>query len=315
MAKESWKVGSLEARPGERATGYLDVPGLDLKLPVTLLCGANEGKQVVITGGTHGAEFLGVEVAMRLGRELDPKQMSGNVAIVHPANVPQFFAKIAYVGPYDGKNLNRVYPGKACGTVSERIAYVISSELLQYADFYIDLHSGDIHETLTPYVIHSQLGDETCNRISAEAAALWGARYHVYSTGATGSMGWAATKNIPGCLPEIGEGARWTEEEVQFFSTGARNVLSYLGVIADPIVDLGESQQLEPMDVIMCETEGCWYPNFRPGQHVKKGERVGTVKDFFGNVLTEYFAPKDGVVLFECSSLSIEVGHPVIGIG
>ena len=308
MGKESWKVGTLEVKPGERVTGYLPVPGLSLKLPVTLLCGAGEGKQVLITGGTHGAEFLGVEVAMRLARELDPAKMNGNVAIVHPANV-------AYVGPYDGKNLNRVYPGKACGTVSERIAYVISNELLRHSDFYIDLHSGDIHETLTPYVIHSQLGNEECNRISAEASALWGAKYHVYSTGATGALGWAATQNIPGCLPEIGEGARWTEEEVAFFSTGAKNVLSYLQVISDPIVSLGESRQLLPMDVIMCDVQGCWYPAFRPGEAVKKGECVGSIRDFFGNVLKEYYAPKDGVVLFECSSLSIEVDHPVIGIG
>ena len=219
------------------------------------------------------------------------------------------------MGPYDGKNLNRVYPGKAEGTVSERIAYTISNELLRFADFYIDLHSGDIHETLTPYVIHSMLGDEECNRISAEASALWGAKYHVYSNGATGALGWAATQNIPGCLPEIGEGARWTEDEVQFFKTGAKNVLSYLGVTDEPIVDLGESHQLPPMDVIMCENEGLWYPSFRPGDAVRKGEYVGSIRDFFGNVIVELFAPKDGVVLFECSSLSIQVGHPVIGIG
>ncbi len=313
--KENWKVADLEVRPGEKKQGYLNVPGLDLKLPVTLFCGAGEGKQVVITGGTHGAEFLGVETAIRLSQELDPSKMNGNVAIVHPANVPQFFAKTAYVGPHDGKNLNRVYPGMAEGTVSERIAYTITSNLLRFADFYIDMHSGDIHETLTPYVIHSKLGNEECNRISAEAAALWGAKYHVYSDGKTGALGWAAMQNIPGVLPEIGEGARWTEDEVTFFKTGAKNVLSYLNVIPDPIVDLGESRQLEPMDVIMCETQGLWYPRFRPGESVKKGESVGQIRDFFDNVLVDFPAPKDGTVLFECSSLSIQVGHPVIGIG
>ena len=315
MEERVLKAGNLVAHPGQRTTGYLDVPGIGLKLPVTLLCGKNTGKFVVITGGTHGAEFLGVEVAMRLARELDPEKLCGSIAIVHPANVPQFFAKIAYVGPFDGKNLNRVYPGTPSGTVSERIAYVISSELLRFADFYIDLHSGDIHETMVHYVIHSLLGTEETNRISAEAASLWGAKYQVLSSGSTGALGWAATQGIPGCLPEIGEGARWTEPEVKFYKQGALNVLSYLGVISDPIVDLGRTEALKPMDVIMCDTTGCWYPNFKPGDTVEKGMCVGQIRDFFGNVLKEYFAPKSGHVLFECSSLSLNEGNPVIGIG
>lgn len=324
---ESWVVGDIEAKPGCRAEGYLDVPGTRYRLPVTLLNGAETGKTVLITGGTHGAEFLGVETAIRLARELDPSKMSGRVALVHPANVPQFFSKTAYVGPDDGKNLNRVYPGKAEGTVSERIAYAISSNLLRNTDFYMDLHSGDIHETMRPYVIHSTLGSEETNRISTEASALWGAKHCVQSSGATGALGWAASQNIPGCLPEIGEGARWSEDEVAFFKAGAKNVLSYLGVIQDPITDMGEafgdmggvsakdSVDLPPMDVFMCEEEGCWYPAFKPCDPVRKGEYVGKICDFFGNTIREFTAPKDGVVLFQASSLSICQGHPVIGIG
>ena len=286
-----------------------------MQIPVTLLCGTEEGKTVLLTSGTHGAEFLGVETAIRLCSELDPKALNGNVAIVHPVNLPQFYAKTAYVGHYDGKNLNRVYPGLATGTVSERIAYTITSNLLQYADFYIDMHSGDIHETLTPYIIHSSLGNEDCNRLSAEAAGLFGARYKVFSSGNSSALGWAAMHNIPGVLPEIGEGARWTEDEVTYYKTGVRNVLSLLGVISDPIVDMGPCEQLSSMDVIMCEQRGLWYPAFRGGDKVAKGESVGQLRDYFGNVLVDYAAPLDGTVLFECSSMSINPGDPVIGIG
>ena len=56
--------------------------------------------------------------------------------------------------PEDGKNLNRVFPGNPEGTLSEKTAGLISSSFFPLADFYVDLHSGDIHESLHPYVYY-----------------------------------------------------------------------------------------------------------------------------------------------------------------
>lgn len=130
-----FKVGSLVAAEGTKVQGYLEVPGTPVKMPMTLINGVNEGKTVVITGGTHGGEYPGVETSIRLAKNLDPQEVSGQIAIVHPVNVPAFAAKMQYFGPYDGKNLNREYPGSATGTVTQRIAYAISSQLFTQADF------------------------------------------------------------------------------------------------------------------------------------------------------------------------------------
>ena len=132
MANDKTKVlsvGELSASAGSKVQGYLEVEGTPVKMPITLINGVNEGKTVVITGGTHGGEYPGVEASIRLAKTLQPAEVSGQLIIVHPVNVPAFQAKLQYVGPYDGKNLNREYPGLATGTVTQRIAYTISSQL------------------------------------------------------------------------------------------------------------------------------------------------------------------------------------------
>ena len=93
------KVGSLSAAVGSKVQGYLEVEGTPVKMPITLINGVNEGKTVVITGGTHGGEYPGVEASIRLAKTLQPADVSGQLIIVHPVNVPAFQAKLQYVGP------------------------------------------------------------------------------------------------------------------------------------------------------------------------------------------------------------------------
>ena len=60
--------------------------------------------------------------------------------MVHVANMPSFLGRTIYFSPVDGKNLNRAYPGRKDGTVSERIAYAITTEVIERADYVLDLH-------------------------------------------------------------------------------------------------------------------------------------------------------------------------------
>ena len=102
-------VGNLQAQEGEKIQGFLKIVNTDIEVPCTLINGSKEGKTVVITGGTHGGEYPGIEAAIQLAKELCPKDVAGNIVILHPLNLPAFRAKLQYVGPFDGKNLNREF--------------------------------------------------------------------------------------------------------------------------------------------------------------------------------------------------------------
>ena len=308
-------VGPLSAAPGEKVRDYLEVPGTPVKMPITLINGEKPGKTVLITGGTHGGEYPGVAASIRLAKNLTPADVAGQLIIVHPANVPAFEAKLQYIGPYDGKNLNREYPGLATGTVTQRIAYAVSSQLFTQADFYMDLHGGDIHEKLTPFVIWSKLGDEEQNALSVAGAKALGVKYLVGSVSSNGTFGCAAKMGVPGFLGEIGNLGVWSEDEIEAYVSGVENVLRMLGVLEGQVVENPDCVVYEHMVGLDAEQTGCWYPCVDINDVVEKGQKVGEIRDYFDNVLGEYFAPCAGVMLYVIGSLAITKGDPIIAIG
>lgn len=310
--KNAFTVGSLTAAAGQKLQGYLPVLGCDFELPITLINGAKEGKTVVITGGTHGGEYPGIETSIRIAKELDPQKVQGQIAVVHPVNIPAFFAKTQYVGPHDGKNLNREYPGKALGTVTERIAYTISSLLFTQADFYMDLHGGDIHEDLTPFVFYSKAGSEENAEYAKAAASVMGIEFVIPSSSDNGAFGCAAKMGVPAILAEIGGCGLWSEAQVQIYLAGVRNILRFLKVIDGEVVDLGAVKVLPPMAGLNAEQTGCWYPEVALKETVKTGQKIGEIRDCFGKVLGEYYAPQDGIILYVIRSLAINVGDPLL---
>ena len=65
------RVADLEAKPGEKVSGYVHVIGAEFGIPVTLICGEKEGGTVLISGGVHNAEYVGIQAAMQLADELE----------------------------------------------------------------------------------------------------------------------------------------------------------------------------------------------------------------------------------------------------
>ena len=107
--------GNLSAQAGEKSKGFLAVPGTDFTIPATLICGERPGKTVLVSGGVHSCEYVGIEAAIRLAAELAPAEICGTVLILHPVNRPGFEARTPSIVPWDGCNLNREFPGRADG--------------------------------------------------------------------------------------------------------------------------------------------------------------------------------------------------------
>ena len=113
-----------------------------VRLPLYVACAARPGSTVVAIGGTHGDEYEGPVGLKNLIRELDPARLAAGRLIVIPVlNVPAFRAA-RRDSPLDGENMNRVFPGDAHGTITQRIARFLTDEVLARADVVIDLHSG-----------------------------------------------------------------------------------------------------------------------------------------------------------------------------
>ena len=133
LGQQAFSVGPITAQPGEMASAIIDIPAADdpgAKLPITVVHGAKPGPVLALIAGNHGYEYPPILALQHLRSMLDPKELSGTVIMVHVANMPSFLGRTIYYSPIDGKNMNRAYPGKKDGTTSERIAYVIKTEVI-----------------------------------------------------------------------------------------------------------------------------------------------------------------------------------------
>ena len=210
----------------EKATRHLlAIPGTDIALPYTQIDGDAKGPTLLITGGVHGGEYPGIEAAIRFANALDPSRLRGRVYVIHLTNPPAFYGKSQYYVPLDGKNLNRVFPGSALGSVSERMAHRVS-ELARTSDFWVDMHGGDIHEALVPFTIYSDGGSPEVVAQSRQMAEAYGiARILESSSVAGGTYAFAATVGIPAILTESGQMGQLDEEAVQVHLRGLENIL------------------------------------------------------------------------------------------
>ncbi|MDP2959306.1 MAG: succinylglutamate desuccinylase/aspartoacylase family protein, partial [Longimicrobiales bacterium] len=258
----------------------------------------------------------GIEAAIRLARELDPRELRGTVVLVHPVNLPAFHARQQYLVPQDGKNLNRQFPGRALGSVSERMAHVLMSEIAERVDAWVDLHGGDIHEALVPFTIYSVAAEEGVVSRSRAMAEVYGIEYVLANDKVKGGTYSAAAKaGVPCILAEAGQLAQLDEVSVGTHLRGCRNVLKHLGALPGDPEPVPPIRLLRKFEWLFSGWTACWYPTVEIGQRVEEGQSVGVVCDYFGETLEEHRAPASGVVLFLVTSLAISEGDPLLAVG
>ena len=154
-------VGSVKAARGQITTGAIEVPaGSDaaLTIPVAVAHGTKPGPVLALLAGAHGTEYASIIALEKLIGEIDATQLSGTVIILPLVNVPSFVKVVPHLNPTDGKNMNRMYPGKADGTQTDRASYLITTQVVEQADHVIDFHGGDIDESLRPYAYWNKTG-------------------------------------------------------------------------------------------------------------------------------------------------------------
>ena len=171
------RVGTLSVDRGAKVSGMLAIPaGVDegTELPVSVIHGARPGPTLGLIAGNHGYEYPPILALQRLLHRLDPEAVTGTVIMVHVANMPSFLGRTVYRSPVDGENLNRMYPGNADGTVSARIADVITREVIDKSDYVLDLHGGDGNESLRPFVYMPVTGKAELDEAIREMALAFG---------------------------------------------------------------------------------------------------------------------------------------------
>lgn len=310
-------LGNFTVEPGKKKSGFLRIGGGEFQLPATILHGEQPGKTVLITAGIHAEEYVGIQSALELSEMLKVQKIAGTVVIVKVVNRKAFELRSGSDSHEDGKNLNRVFPGNKEGTWSERLAYAIEKELLSIADYYIDLHSGDSYEQLTPYVYYAGAAAKEVVEQSREMAQQADVPYMVGSNVAMGGCyNYAASLGIPSILLERGQMGGWTKEESHSTRRDVRNILCHLGIYQGE-KDYRNYYPLEVKDLCYqaANEQGLWYPCKKPGDMIQQGDMLGVIKDYEGKILEVCKAEYGGVILYQTGSLQVQESGSVIAYG
>lgn len=310
-------LGNFTIQPGEKKSGCLKIGNGEFQLPAAVLHGKQPGKTVLITAGIHAEEYVGIQAAMELEQELKIQKLAGTVVIVKVVNRKAFELRSGSESHEDGKNLNRVFPGDPKGTWSDRLAHAIEKELLSIADYYIDLHSGDSYEQLTPYVYYAGAADKEVVEQSREMAQQADVPYMVGSNVSMGGCyNYAASLGIPSILLERGQMGGWTQEESHSTRRDVHNILCHLGIYQGE-KDYRNYYPLEVKDLCYqaANEQGLWYPCKKPGDMIRQGDILGVIKDYEGEILEVCKAEYGGVILYQTGSLQVQESGSVIAYG
>ena len=280
--------------------------------------GARPGPALVVVGGIHAAEYCSIEAAVRLGRTTDPDDFAGTLIVVPVVNMPGFYERSLYTNPRDGRNINRSFPGKTDGSVAERVTNFLVSQLIEGADAFLDLHGGDLVESLIPFTIYRETGNAAVDSSSRALADAYDLDY-VLATPADAvpgaSYAAAAALGIPAIIAEVGQQGIYEQESVARHLQGLHNVLVHLKMRAGAEQRSHTPRVLKRFVWMYTSQSAAFHPQERVGEHVEKGQLVAELRDLFGETVEELKAPAAGTVLFLVTALAVRKGDPLLAIG
>ena len=280
----------------------------EIEIPFGLVEGASPGPCLVVTAGVHASEYCSIEAAVRLMRT-DPQKLRGTLLILPILNVSGFPARSIYVMPEDGNNLNRMFPGQPEGSVGERLADWLVTQVFPKADAYLDLHGGDMSEGLVPFTIYPG------GHAPSEAlAAVFGLPIAVGSQSKGNTISAAGALGIPSVLVEIGCNGLWDEADVEATLDGIERVMRHMQMTEgapNPVT----APRFMTMSVPLAPVSGLWYSAKRLSDQIAVGDRLGEIRDVFGTVLAAIVAEKPGEVLYQLTTLAVNAGEALVGIG
>ena len=328
--REPFRLMQLEVPAGERISGKLSVnggaDGVDTFIPVTVFHGRDSGPVLSLIAGIHGSEYSPIISMQRLPELLDPQAMAGTLIVVHIANLPAFQGRSIYFGPDDLKNLNRSFPGKADGTVTERIAFTLTEEIMPLSDYLIDIHSGDGNESLRPSysAYYAEAGGTEVVDQSRRLAVAFGLETIVQFAGSYSSLDDAiytsaqsVTRGIPSIDVESGELGVIDDVFIDPITDGALSVLRELGMIEGKPIVAANPLVISDRARVYSEYEGIWHKDalVKTGDFVTKGTELGVITDYFGKELQTVVAPASGVLLILFATPPVNVDDNIAVIG
>ena len=303
MNEKIIQIGSAQASPGEVGEGAIEITkhagGNILSIPITIINGKNDGPCFWINGGIHGDEPEGILTCSMVRQVITPSILSGSVILAPVMNVPAMEAA-ERGNPLDtfSYDMNRIYPGKENGYLSERIANEHRKWLIKTADIEISIHSGGSHSYLSETIFATK--DSQAQELARAMGEEWDLT--LYANRPSGSpmailteIGKAAitvelggrSSTAPGAFHRVGE----------VLSRAALNIMKHYKMIeGEPTYPNKRYKGYQ--QALLAPESGVFLPetNTKFHQIMKKNDLIAKIINYKGENIAELLAPEDGMI-------------------
>jgi uncharacterized protein len=306
MNFEDAPIGKISRYQFEIAADGLGYP---IHVPVLVARGKKDGPTLGITAVVHGNELNGLSVIQRIFKEIDMANLQGIVVGVPVVNIPGFLEGTREFN--DGIDLNQTMPGKENGNRSDIYASRIFKRIISQFDYFIDLHTASFGR-INSFYVRADMG----NVVIAKMATLLGPELILHNSGSIGTIRRAATDiGIPSITVELRDPYKFQKKIIKDGAIGIHNILRYL--------NFEEGEVLTDTRSILCKNSYWIYTTVGglltviPSllTKVKKGDVIARVRDIFGDVIKEYVAPEEGIVIGKSVSPINQTGSRIIHLG
>ena len=308
-------IGGRAIAPGDRQE--LEIPvarlftGDWLSLPVKVLRGKVSGPTLWLDAAIHGDELNGMEIIRRVLNFLENQEIVGTLIAVPVVNVFGFVQESRYLP--DRRDLNRSFPGSSRGSLSARLANLFLTEVVQQADFGIDLHTGALHRTNLPQVRGNLANSRVRSLAEAFAAPLMFQASRIRGT----LRATADRLEIPMIVFEGGEPMRFNPDVIQSGVEGVQRVLHYLGMIPhfEPAPVAVPTFEADGSRWVRASMSGIFRQSVNLGERVAKGQLLGRIGGAFPGSSRQVRASTEGMVIGHTNKPLVHQGDALVHIG
>jgi uncharacterized protein len=293
--------------------------GADLRLGLHIVTGAKPGPTLGILTTVHGDETMALMAVRHLLNSLDVNVLSGRVAAIPVANPLAVSVFNRQTPEQHGKtDLHEAFPGSAQGNLTQRMANVITTHLLDHVDALVDIHCGGLGGRLQSRADLDASAPEEVYRASLKLCRAFNTTFvHANNLAGTAAR-YCNGRNIPTANPEIGgvylgpqAEAAYIEEAVR----GLRSIMAALGMIDAPpqptkrqlLFSVKSRYEVNP------SVGGFLQSSFTApsdlGRRIEKGTKLGEIVDMHSlKVVEELLASVTGYLFFSRYSGAVDAG-------
>lgn len=313
------KILDVEIAKGEGRVVNLNIARLHtrttLTVPIIVERGLEDGPCLLLTAGIHGDEVNGVEIVRQVIAKGYNRPQKGTVICIPVINVFGFLNQEREFP--DGRDLNRMFPGSPKGSLASRFAYHLIKHVAPHIDYCIDYHTGG-----DARFNYSQVRLDAEDKEGLQLAKAFGAVFIINAANRDKSFRKTLSKMGKKVLLYEGGQALYLDRIVtQIGINGALRVMQYLGMRNfyqelhhQPHRTAEKLILIENSTWIRAKYSGMFRTDAKLGSWVKKGAKLGSISDPYGDFEVDVMATYSGYIICTNHAPIVNQGDALVHI-